>query len=94
MICRQQASEAAKRAQVVEEYLLRKREAAAYRARGQQWLMVRMSIFLTSKFCFVSYLNSKIFIYMLIHRVLLLTYQGQKVSFEILNISHFHTHYQ
>ena len=81
MICRQQASEAAKRAQVVEEYLLRKREAAAYRARGQQWLMVCMPN-----------LKSKIFIGVLIHRVLLLMYQGQKVSFENLNTSHFYTY--
>ena len=43
--CRQQASGAAKRAQVLEEYLLRKREAAAYKARGQQWLMVRQVSF-------------------------------------------------
>ena len=43
MICRQQASGAAKKAQLVEEYLLRKKEAAAYKARAQQWLMVCVS---------------------------------------------------
>lgn len=40
MICRQKASEAANKAQLVEEYILRKKEAALYKARGQQWLMV------------------------------------------------------
>ena len=47
MICRQQASEAVKKVQVVEEYLLRKKEAAAYKARAQQWLMVCMSPYST-----------------------------------------------
>ena len=43
---RLKASEAVEKARLVEDYWQRKKEAAAYKARGQQWMMVSIKHFI------------------------------------------------